>query len=151
MLLYRAQGAVLALLGLGSLPEAWRITRDVRQGANFDAVGPDRYLLALGVLMLLVGTWMAWRPPADDATGPAPPHVGATFFLTMAMLAALAAAMPYLGFPIASFVFMTVMFHRFGGWSWMRSTGASLVVAAVFYIAFIRVADVPLPDGYLTF
>jgi hypothetical protein len=153
MLLYRAQGAILALLGAGSVLEAMRITQESREGANFDAIGPDRYLMALGVLMTVIGILLALRPPVTDEFGSLPeqPKVGSTFYLTMAMLAALAAALPYIGFTAASFVFLTVMFRRFGNWSWMRSAAVSAIAAAIFYITFIRVADVPLPHGYLTF
>ena len=153
MLLYRAQGAILALLGAGSVLEALRITQESREGANFDAIGPDRYLMALGILMAVIGLWLALRPPVTDQFGSLPeqPKVGSTFYLTMAMLAALTAALPYIGFTVASFVFMAVMFHRFGGWSWLRSSAVSAVIAAIFHVAFIRVADVPLPHGYLPF
>jgi hypothetical protein len=153
MLLYRAQGAILALLGAGSVLEAWRITQDAREGANFDAIGPDRYLMSLGVLMLVIGIWLALRPPVTDqfASLPERPKVDSTFYVTMAMLAALTAALPHIGFTVASFVFLTVMFRRFGSWSWVRSAAASAITAAIFYITFIRVADVPLPHGYLMF
>jgi Tripartite tricarboxylate transporter TctB family len=153
MLLYRVQGVIFTLLGIGSTLEAWRITQAAREGGNFDAIGPDRYLLALGVLMTVIGTWMALRPPVIDQFGPLPeqPKVGATFYITVAMLAALTATLPYIGFPVASFVFLTVMFHRFGGWSWLRSSAVSIVVAAIFYITFVRMADLPLPHGNLIF
>lgn len=153
MLLYRAQGVILALLGAGSVLESWRITQAAREGANFDAIGPDRYLLALGVLMVVIGIWMALRPPVTDQFGPLPeqPRVGSTFYITVAMLAALTATLPYIGFPLASFAFLTFMFHRFGGWSWLRSSAVSVGVAAVFYITFVWMADLPLPHGNLIF
>jgi len=153
MLLYRAQGLILALLGAGSMLEAWRITQAAREGANFDAIGPDRYLMALGVLMTVIGLWMALRPPVTDRLGSLPeqPGVGSTFFITLAMLVALMALLPHVGFTIASFAFLIVMFHRFGGWSWMLSAAAASLVAAVFHVTFIWLADVPLPRGYIVF
>ena len=153
MLLYRAQGVILALLGAGSVLEAWRITQTAREGANFDAIGPDRYLMALGVLMTVIGVWMALRPPLTDELGslPAQHKVGSTFFVTLAMLVALTALLPFVGFTIASFAFLIVMFHRFGGWSWVRSAAAAGLVAAVFHVTFIWMADVPLPRGSLMF
>jgi len=152
-MLYRVQGAVLGLLGAGSVVEAWRITQEAREAANFDAIGPDRYLMGLGLLMAVIGLWMARRPPVADQFGslPAQRSVGATFYITVGLTAALALALPYIGFAPASFLFLTIMFRQFGEWSWVRSAAASAVTAAVFYIMFIWLADLPLPHGELLF
>lgn len=150
MLLYRAQGAVLAVLGVGSVLEAMHIAAEAREASNFDAIGPDRYLLGLGVLMLVIGARLAVWPPAEGyAALPDQPNTGATFFFTLGMVAALAAVLPYIGFPLASFTFLTIMFRRFGNWPWLLSAGVAAAVAAVFYVTFILVADVPLPRASL--
>lgn len=102
--------------------------------------------------MAAIGIWMALRPPsAADDTAPSQGSIGATFLFTMAMLIALTALLPYVGYPIASLLFLTLMFQRFGGWSWPRSGIAACAAAAIFYVAFIRIADVPLPHPYLSF
>ena len=152
-MLYRVQGALLGLLGAGSVVEAWRITQEVREAGNFDAIGPDRYLMGLGVLMAVIGLWMALRPPAADQFGslPAQRSVGATFCVTVGLTAALALALPYIGFAPASFLFLTIMFRHFGEWSWLRSAAASAATAGVFYVVFIWLADLPLPHGELLF
>lgn len=152
-MLYRAQGIILTVLGVGSVLEGWHITRAARESGNFDAIGPDRYLIGLAAVMAIVGLWMALRPPVADYFGSLAqqPKVGPTFFITVGMLAALSAALPYIGFPIASFVFLAVMFHHFSEWSWLRSSAVSVLVAAIFYVTFVRLADLPLPHGDLIY
>ena len=65
-MLQRAHGILFVLLGVVSLVDGWRVTVQARETADFDAIGPDRYLLALGVLMLAAGLWrlLARRSPA---------------------------------------------------------------------------------------
>ena len=52
MILQRVHGIFFMLLGGVSVVDGWRIAQQAREGANFDAIGPDRYLMALGALML---------------------------------------------------------------------------------------------------
>jgi predicted phage tail protein len=63
MILQRAHGIFFMLLGAVSFVDGWRIAQQAREGANFDAIGPDRYLMALGVLMLIAGVWRLLSRP----------------------------------------------------------------------------------------
>ncbi len=151
-MLYRIQGLMFALLGAVSLAEGWHITRTARDGANFDAIGPDRYLMALGISLIAVGLWLALRPPqsadgTQDTYGPA--QARTNLIVCISMLAAFTLSMPYLGFTLGCFVFLAILFRFLGDWSWLRSTGAAALAAAFFYVGLIRLADVPLPSGIL--
>ncbi len=148
-MLYRIQGLMYLLLGVVSLAEGWHITQTAREGANFDAIGPDRYLMALGVLLIAVGSWLALRPPqSSDATQAYwPAQARTNLIVCIAMLAAFTLAMPYVGFTLGCFVFLTVLFRHLGDWSWLRSVTAAALTSAFFYIGLIRLADVPLPSG----
>ena len=149
-MLYRVQGFMYALLGAVSLVEGWHITQSAREGANFDAIGPDRYLMALGVLLVVVGMWLALRPPqsADGApTAYWPAQARTNLVVCIAMLAAFTLAMPYVGFTLGCFVFLAVLFHHLSDWSWPRSAAAAALTSAFFYFGLIRLADVPLPGG----
>ena len=149
-MLYRVQGLVYALLGAVSLFEGWHITKTAREGANFDAIGPDRYLMALGALLGVVGLWLAMRPPQSAEEAPTSHLSGearTTLIVCIAMLAAFTLAMPYIGFTLGCFVFLAVLFRYLSDWSWLRSTVAAALTSAFFYVGLIRLADVPLPSG----
>ena len=89
MILHRLHGALFLLLGVVSLADGWRIAQQAREGANFDAIGPDRYLIALGAAMLATGLWRLLRgPPLETEATAAPDRdAGATsnLLLTLAI------------------------------------------------------------------
>ena len=101
MILHRLHGVFFMLLGVVSVVDGWRIAQQAREGANFDAIGPDRYLMALGAVMLIAGVWrLLGRPEPTDAEAAVPDRdAGATWrlLLTLALLAAFAALVPVLG------------------------------------------------------
>jgi hypothetical protein len=154
MFLQRAHGIFFVLLGLVSLADGWRIGQQAREGANFDAIGPDRYLLALGVVMLVAGLWGLVKRPElahapDAASGQHTGSVTARLVLTVAMIGGLAALTPVVGFPIACALFLTLQFRTLGGWPWWKSAGLAVTIALAFYVTFIALADMPLPKGYI--
>ncbi len=67
MLLQRLQALLFILIGVVSFADAWRISVQARESANFDAIGPDRYLLALGVVLFIGGAWSLLRRPSPAA------------------------------------------------------------------------------------
>jgi hypothetical protein len=149
-MLYRVQGFMYLLLGVVSLIEGWHITKTAREGANFDAIGPDRYLMALSVLLVVVGLWLVVRPPQSTEEARMSHWSGearTTLIVCIAMLAAFTLAMPYVGFTLGCFVFLTVLFRYLSDWSWLFSTAAAALTSAFFYVGLIRLADVPLPSG----
>jgi hypothetical protein len=153
MLLHRLHGVLFLLLGAVSLADGWRIARQAREGANFDAIGPDRYLIALGALMLLGGLWRLLRnpePAVETAAAAADGDGGAmsSLLLTVGQLAAFALLVPVLGFAPTCFLFVAVQLRMLGGWTWWRSLGVAALIAISFHIAFIGFADMPLPKGY---
>src|SRR5207249_5222897 len=89
MILHRLHGALFLLLGVVSVADGWRIAQQAREGANFDAIGPDRYLIALGAAMLLAGLWRLLRGPPPETVATVPDRdAGATssLLLTLGML-----------------------------------------------------------------
>jgi len=155
MILHRLQAALFMLLGAVSLADGWRIARQAREGANFDAIGPDRYLMALGALMIAAGFWsLLGRMQAEGQMQPqtaAEQHDGNaawSLVLTLGMLASFALALPYLGFAPACFLFIAAQLRVLGGWPWWRCLAAAAPIALAFHLAFITFADMPLPKGY---
>jgi Tripartite tricarboxylate transporter TctB family len=153
MILHRLHGLLFFLLGGMSLVDGWRIAQQAREGANFDAIGPDRYLIALGALMLLAGLWRLLRGlPVEMATAAAVPDrdAGATsnLLVTLAMLVGFALLVPVLGFSPTCFLFLAAQLRLLGGWTWWRSVGVGALIALAFHVSFISFADMPLPKGY---
>jgi hypothetical protein len=153
MILHRLHGALFLLLGVVSIADGWRIAQQAREGANFDAIGPDRYLIGLGAAMLLAGLWRLLRglPPESDVATVVPDRDGkatAHLLLTLAMLVAFALLVPVLGFSPTCFLFLAAQLRVLGGWSWWRSLGVAAPIALAFHLAFISLADMPLPKGY---
>jgi hypothetical protein len=68
--------------------------------------------------------------------------------LTLGMLAVFAAAVPYLGFSPACFLFLAAQLRLLGRWPWWLSLAGAALIALVFHAAFISFADMPLPKGY---
>jgi hypothetical protein len=153
MLLQRLHGLLFLLIGVVSIADGWRITQQARQGANFDAIGPDRYLMALGALMLAAGAWRLLsrtllqgepRTPEDGQSAGALRGL----LVTLGLLGAFAFAVPLIGFSTACFLFLAAQLRLLGGWTWWRSVATAALIALAFHVAFIRFADMPLPKGY---
>ena len=154
MMLQRAHGIFFMLLGAVSIVDGWRIAQQSREGANFDAIGPDRYLMALGALMLTAGAWrLLGRPELYAKPQAAMPErdEGATskLVLTLGMLAAFAALVPVLGFSLTCFLFLAAQLRLQGDWPWWLSLRVAAPIALAFDVAFIRFADMSLPRGHI--
>ena len=153
MLLRRAHAIAFMLIGAASLIDGSRIAYYAREGANFDAIGPDRYLLALGVVMLTAGLWrlLSRTPDADALRGPNAPPVAITprLVLTLALLAGFAGLAPVIGFSLACLLFLTLQLRLQSSWPWWKSAAVAAAITLAFHVAFVGLADMPLPKGYI--
>ncbi len=153
MILHRVHGVLFMLLGSISLADGWRIAPQAREGANFDAIGPGRYLMALGALMLATGLWRLLSRMQTETEPQAAAEEGGTgavwnLVLTLGMLVGFALAVPYVGFAPTCFLFLAAQLRVLGGWAWWLSFAAAAPIALAFHVAFITFADMPLPKGY---
>lgn len=53
--------------------------------------------------------------------------------------------MPYIGFGIASFLFLMILFRLLGGRSWIRNGGAALSITLFLYVSMILLMKMSLP------
>lgn len=152
MALQRVYAAVFMLLGAVSIADAARIAYQAREGANFDAIGPDRYLLGLGVMMLAAGLWCLLRPEqiavmqGGERGAPAMPMTS-RLVLTLAMLAGFAALTPVIGFSLACLAFLALELRLLSGWPWWKVVIFAAGIALAFHVLFVWLADMPLPKG----
>lgn len=150
-MLNRLHGVLFMLLGLGSVADGWRIAQQARAGANFDAIGPDRYLIGLGVALLATGLWrLLSRSEAEPQATDTEARAGMlpTLALALGFVAAFAFAIPYLGFSPACFLFLALLLRVLSGWAWWRSIAVAVPIALAFHVAFVSFADMPFPKGY---
>lgn len=149
----RIQGLLFMALSVVSIADGWRITSDVRDGANFDPIGPDRYLMIVSATLLVIGLWLVVgvRPVAVGVPAKATPRVWppSNFVLVLLTLSIFAFAIPWVGFLVACLGFFVIMFRLLSDWNWTVTLGAAVITSLAFYGGFIRLADLPMPKGVL--
>ncbi|TCT06215.1 tripartite tricarboxylate transporter TctB family protein [Aquabacter spiritensis] len=150
----RIWGLMFIAFGAVWMWDGWRLETAERSSSMFDDLGPDRYLVVLGLIMVAVGVALAVRPPPNlmkrDGGAAAfwPPRPPVTFTLAMV---AYALIMPRLGYVAATFLFFILIFYLAGKRSVLANLGYGAVCTAVFYVIFKQFADMPLPTGLLSF
>ena len=119
-----------------------------RPGAGFYPV----LVAVFACVVALVASLKAWRAPLaahttleDDAPdGPARRRRVAD---TVGALAAFALALPWVGYPVIAFVFVTFVLRRLGT-TWLTAAVMGVLAAAASYGLFAILLDVPLPRGF---
>ncbi|MEP9377374.1 tripartite tricarboxylate transporter TctB family protein [Aquabacter sp. CN5-332] len=152
----RIWGYIFIAFGAVWCWDGWRLETTQRADSMFDELGPDRYLVVLGVIMLAVGVALALKPPPsplklDIPEGGSkwwPPRPPVTF--TLAMIA-YTIAIPPLGYAIATFLFFLLIFYLAGKRSLVSNFAYGTASAVIFYFLFDKFADMPLPVGPLGF
>ncbi len=143
---------IVALLGIA---DAWRLSSVVRVGGTFhDVIGPDRYLGAISVGLLICGVWALGKnlkgsghtPVQKKETGESQVTLVA---LVVFVLILYAFAMPILGYLLATCIFFPIIYFIFGVRPWLKSILIGLSTTAVFYAIFEYFAEMPLPKGLL--
>jgi hypothetical protein len=145
---------VIFLAALG-IADAWKLSNLVRAGGTFhDVIGPDRYLGAISVGLLICGVWNLVAvfksrklPQAknEEKEGSQIKRVVLVVFL----LFAYTFAIPMLGYLLATSIFFPVIYFIFGVRPWPKSIIVGLITAALFYAIFAYFAEMPLPKGLL--
>src|SRR3989338_123907 len=90
-------------------------------------------------------------PPRAAGPAGAPLSVGARrrVSVTIAALAGFCLALPWAGYPVVAFAFVTALLRRLGGGGWAGAAAAGLLVAGASYYLFAVLLGVPLPLGLL--
>ncbi len=53
--------------------------------------------------------------------------------------------MPYIGFALGSFLFLTILFRFFGGLSWLRNLAVAFSITLFLYVAMVILMKMSLP------
>jgi hypothetical protein len=149
-MLNRVTGVLFIALGVLSMVDGWRVAEQARPTGNFDAIGPDRYMMGLGALMLIAGLWRFLSRPETEPQGRAGTSSDElpTLSLALGLFAAFAFAVPYIGYSPACFLFLAALLWVLSGWPWWKAIAVAVPIAIVFHVAFVDLADMPFPKGY---
>jgi putative tricarboxylic transport membrane protein len=148
-------GITLIVFSAASIVDAARISTNLRQPGVFDIVGPDRYLLGAGALLLVLGVGLVYQG-ANQLLGRAPRisvHTADsgsnTHLWLLGSIVLYAMLMPTVGYVIATLVFFLTAFRVMGMRNWAWILGSAVVVTASLAIIFTYAADMPLPRGWV--
>jgi hypothetical protein len=142
----------LACLGL---TDAWRLSHAVRAGGAFhDVIGPDRYLGAISVGLLLCGALnlvsSLKRPGRPEIRRGEEGGSQVTLVIVVSfVLVIYTLLIQILGYLFATSIFFPVIYYLFGLRPWLKSVVIGLSTAVIFYAIFEYFAEIPLPKGLL--
>jgi hypothetical protein len=161
----RLEGLAILLVAGGYLWEAHNVP-DLFQMPGVP--GPTTFPYLLGIIFALAGLWLlispadlfagrrqsaaeerAEKPPAPAASLSA--HLAARwhFYAMWIAIVAYLAFMPFVGFPVATFVLLAVFMFLLGEGRWWLVGGLALVVTLVIHLGFGKGLNVRLPLGVL--
>jgi hypothetical protein len=150
--LYRGliESLVVIFLAALGIADAWRLSNLVRAGGTFhDVIGPDRYLgvISAGLFICGISNLIKCRKllqaKGEEKEGSQIRRV----VLVALLLFAYTFAIPMLGYVLATFIFFPVVYFIFGVRPWPKSVIVGLITAALFYVIFAYLAEMPLPRG----
>lgn len=145
-----ACGGFLAFLGLVA---AWAST-SIDEGAG-GQLHPRTFPMLLGVLLFLGGGLLAvsgLTDKADDKSIDWPDRRGWTCWsIALASLVLYVALSLPLGFLVTSFFFISGFIWYFGRYNPVVAAAWALGVAVFIYVVFVRLLDLTLPLGPLSF
>jgi putative tricarboxylic transport membrane protein len=155
-----AIGIAVILAGLGVLYVASGIRPT---GPVVDAIGPRAFPYMIGTFFLIGGTWTVlnrlrlWRGEAGSIVEtdgePDEPDVPASALQAFTVIAAsilYVAALPRLGYPITTPLFVIAALKAMRMQSWVTILVLAIVYTAVTYVVFAHYLRVDLPLGPLT-
>jgi hypothetical protein len=157
-MLERVASVAVVAAALAYLTQAWALPYGTaaRPGAGFFPTLVAIFACAVGVLMTMrafLAPARAYAPgeatPGEATPGEAAPDGAAQrgrAVGTMAILVAFCLLMPWIGYPLAAFGFVTTLLHRLGS-AWRAATVTGAVTAVASFYLFAVLLDVPLPRG----
>jgi putative tricarboxylic transport membrane protein len=132
-----ASGAYLAVslfFPLGSI---------VKPGPGFFPVGVGVFLCVAATALVIAG---ARGRPSGPAVG-LPADARTRVITTVAALLGFSLLLPWLGYPVCAFVFVTLVMRRLGDSGWTSVLLTALVSALGSHYLFAVLLGVPLPRG----
>lgn len=161
----RLEGLAILLVAGGYLWEAHNVP-DLFQMPGVP--GPTTFPYLLGIVFALAGLWLlispadlfagrrqsaaeerAEKPPAPAASLSARLAAQWHFYAMWIVIVGYLALMPFVGFPVATFVLLAVFMFLLGEERWWLVGGLALAVTLVIHLGFGKGLNVRLPLGVL--
>jgi putative tricarboxylic transport membrane protein len=113
-----------------------------------DPLGPRAFPALLGAVMVALGSSLVVKPDRESGS-----IAAKRALLNVGILAGLLAgygySIPWLGYPVATFLFLFLTSRLLGERSWWLGVAVSAAVSGGVFLLFTRVLDIPLPKGIL--
>ena len=144
-------GTVFIVIGAVCIAEARHLSIVSDPNALHQELRPGLYVFLLGLVLLGAGVvhLIAHLRSARVAQGTVSRETRVRLTGMVLALAAYAVLIELVGYLAASVPFFLLVFRLFGVRSWPANIGLSALVAAVFYVVFVKYCDVIFPHGVL--
>lgn len=147
------EGTILIGIGAVSLVEAIRLILQRDAITIHEMIGPDIYVLLLGIGLLATGLLYIWTnykklPPGKNTSwswAQIDAKLAGTFLLTSAYVYSIGT----LGYFVSSLLFLIAAFKCSGVASWRVTLLLSAAIASGYYILFVEYCEVIFPKGIL--
>lgn len=151
------EATILVGLGLISIIEGLRLGSRLRQPGFYDVVGPDRYAIGIGALLVISGiiyflSQLRRRTVTNEPIAERGNEEKGMLFKVIGIVGILvlyAVLMPIVGYLLASIIFFLLVFKIFGVRSWRSNIIYSVVITAIYQVVFGNFLGVILPQGYI--
>ncbi|MBI5577541.1 MAG: tripartite tricarboxylate transporter TctB family protein [Deltaproteobacteria bacterium] len=140
----RIGATVVLLLGAGYLWEAI-FMEEVTIG---DPLGPKVFPIILGALMVAIGFSLLIRPAGVSQSQPFTKTAASALVLAV-LLCAYGFGIEWIGYPVATFLFLLAASRLLGEKSWVAGLVIPLAVSIGVFVLFTRALDIPLPLGFI--
>jgi len=149
------ESLIVIVVSMVGVADAWRLSGIVREGGVFhDVIGPDRYLGAVSIGVLICGVWQlrgslknlgkqVCVKEEEEKTNVS------MLSLVIVVLVVYVLSLPLLGYLLATLFFFPVTYFIFGVRSMIKSITLGVLTALIFYGIFAYFAELPLPKGLL--
>lgn len=114
-----------------------------------DPLGPTAFPVVLGCFMALLGVTLAARPDQAREGGHEAPGRWGIVAALAGFLGIYGYSLPFVGYPLGTFLFLGVTARLLGERSWPVTVGFSASISLGIYLLFTQVLDVPLPLGII--
>ena len=144
---------LLAAVGLWSIADGYRLTVEAREASGFDALGPDRFIIVLGAIILSLGAFYIREARAEAAgalsiASSDENRTGTNRFYLMALaFAAYIIIAPFGGYVLSTVLFFLVAYWLMDLRGVARCITATVVTVTAFTLVFVVFAGIPMPLG----
>jgi putative tricarboxylic transport membrane protein len=140
----RVAGGIFIVLGIISFIEGLRLRPLRARGMP----GDDAFPTLLGLVMIGLGSLLAFKASRQERLVSWPERQQAVSILASgAILAGYWLILPYLGFPISTFIATAGLFYYIGHYRWHVNLLLSAIVTAPFHALFVMWLGMPFPEG----